>query len=220
MKVRNLLIGAIVASTLGAGTASAAASLNWDQGQALSPGGTLVFDGTRVIGTDIGFDLMNASGTSADGVYHCSNANGGVPAPVGSSRCLLSFTTGALQQVAGSTFIFGPGGSVTMTGFVSDATPGNTGNLVGGSPLVLSGSFNSYSVTVLGGTGVAAGLGIDIKDARLIEWFGLGEDFKFTMSQLALNGCGGARRRRRAGRGPGAPASPARGPNCSGSQRC
>ena len=220
MKVRNLIIGAIVASALGAGTASAAASLNWDQGQALSPGGTLVFDGTRVIGTDIGFDLMNASGTSADGVYHCSNANGGVPAPVGSSRCLLSFTTGALQQVAGSTFIFGPGGSVTMTGFLSDATPGNTGNLVGGSPLVLSGSFNSYSVTVLGGTGVAAGLGIDIKDARLIEWFGLGEDFKFTMSQLALNGCGGARRRRRAGRGQGAPASPARGPNCSGSQRC
>jgi hypothetical protein len=92
----------------------------------------------------------------------------------------------------GSTYIFGPGGSVTMTGFLSDATPGNSGSVVGGSPLVVSGSFSSYTVTVIGGTGVAAGLGIDIKDADLIRWFGLGEDFKFTMSQLALNGCGGA----------------------------
>ena len=192
MKVRNILIGAVVASALSAGTASAAASLNWDQGQALSPGGTLVFDGTRVIGTDIGFDLMAAVGTSADGVYHCSNANGGVPAPVGTSRCLLSFTTGALQQIAESSFIFGPGGTVTLTGFLSDATPGNTGNLVGGSPLVLSGSFDAYVVLLGGGSGTASGLGIDIKDARLIEWFGLGEDFKFTMSQIALNGCGGA----------------------------
>jgi hypothetical protein len=191
VKIRNLLIGAIVASALGAGAASAA-ELNWDQGQGLSPGGTLVFDGTRVVGSNIGFDLMNATGTSADGVYHCSNADGGVPSPVGSSRCLLSFTTGALQQAVNGTYIFGPGGNVTMTGFLSTASPGDTGNVAGGSPLVVEGSFTAYTLTLAGNSGVAAGLGFDIKDARLVEWFGLGQDFRFTMSQLAINGCGAA----------------------------
>jgi hypothetical protein len=186
-----MLIGAAVATVLGVGTASAA-ELNWDQGQGLSPGGTLVFDGTRVTGSNIGFDLMNATGTSADGVYHCSGADGGVPSPVGGSRCLLSFTTGVLQQTVNGTYIFGPGGTVTMTGFLSTAAPGATGDVIGGSPLVIEGSFRSYTVTLAGNSGVAAGLGIDIKDAGLIEWFGLGEDFKFTMSQLAINGCGGA----------------------------
>ncbi len=191
MKVRTLLIGAIVASALGAGTATAA-GLNWDQGQGLSPGGTLVFDGTRVIGSNIGFDLMNATGTSADGVYHCSNADGSVPSPVGGSRCLLSFTTGMLQNVVNGTYVFGPGGSVTMTGFLSTASPGATGDVAGGSPLVVEGRFNSYTLTLAGNSGVAAGLGIDIKDAGLAEWFGLGPNFLFTMSQLAINGCGAA----------------------------
>ena len=114
MKARNLLAGAIVASAMASGSAIAA-GLNWDQGQGLSPGGTLVFDGTRVVGSNIGFDLMNATGTSADGVYHCSNADGSVPSPVGSSRCLLSFTTGALQDVVNGTYIFGAGGSASRT---------------------------------------------------------------------------------------------------------
>jgi hypothetical protein len=178
----------MVASALGVGTAGAA-SLNWDQGLGLSPGGTLVFDGTRIVGSNIGFDLMNASGTASDGVYHCSGADGSVASPVGGSRCLLSFTTGMLQEVVGGTYIFGPGGTVSMTGFLSTAAPGDTGDVVGGSPLVIEGSFHSYTLTLAGNSGVAAGLGVDIKDLALVRWFGLGEDFKFTMSQLAINGC-------------------------------
>jgi len=189
VKVRNMLIGAIVASVLGAGAASAA-ELNWDQGQGRSPGGTVVFDGTNVVGTNIGFDLMNASGTAADGVYHCSDAGGSVV--LGATRCLLSFTSGPLTATAGDTYIFGPGGTLSMTGFLTTATPGNTGPVIGGSPLVLSGTVQSYSLTLLGSTGVAAGLGIDFKDPRLLEYFGLGENFKFTMSQLAINACGDA----------------------------
>lgn len=189
MKVRNMLIGAIVASVLGVGAASAA-ELNWDQGQGLSPGGTVVFNGTNVVGTNIGFDLMNASGTAADGVYHCSDAGGAVT--LGATRCLLSFTSGALTAVAGNTYIFGSGGTVSMTGFLTTATPGNAGPVIGGSPLVLSGTVQSYSLTLAGSTGVAAGLGIDFKDPRLLEYFGLGENFRFTMSQLAINACGGA----------------------------
>ena len=184
-----MLIGAIVSAVLGTGTASAAA-LNWDQGQGLSPGGTVVFNGTNVVGTNIGFDLMNASGTAADGVYHCSDAGGSVT--LRTTRCLLSFTSGPLTAVAGDTYIFGAGGTVSMTGFLTTATPGNTGPVIAGSPLVISGTVQSYSLTLLGSTGVAAGLGIDFKDPALLRYFGLGENFRFTMSQLAINACGAA----------------------------
>ena len=75
MNLTKAVLGTIAGSVLLAGAANATV-LNWDQGQGLSPGGTISFDGTRVTGTNIGFDLMNASGTTADGVYHCSNAGG------------------------------------------------------------------------------------------------------------------------------------------------
>ena len=187
MNLTKAVLGTIAGSVLLVGAANATV-LNWDQGRGLSPGGTIVFDGTRVTGTDIGFDLLNASGTSVDGVYHCSNAGGTVTA--GTNRCLLSFVSGPLDSIAGSTFIFGSGGDITMTGFLTTATPGNSAPVIAGSPLVLSGTVQSYSLTLLGSTGVAAGLGIDFKDPRLLEYFGLGENFKFTMSQLAINACG------------------------------
>jgi len=186
VKVRNMLIGAIVASVLGAGAASAA-ELNWDQGGGKSPGGTLVFDGTKVVGSNIGFDLMNASGTAADGTYHCSNAGGTVT--LGATRCLLSFTSGPLDVIAGSTYIFGSGGTISMTGYLTTATPGNTGPVIAGSPLVLSGTVKAYAITLIGGSGTASGLGIDFKDQSLVDFFGTGVKFDFTMSQLAINGC-------------------------------
>jgi PEP-CTERM motif len=187
MNLTKAVLGTIAGTVLLAGSAHATV-LNWDQGQGRSPGGTIVFDGTKVIGTDIGFDLMVASGTSADGAYHCSNAGGTVT--LGTTRCLLSFVSGPLDSIAGSTFIFGSGGDITMTGFLTTATPGNTGPVIAGSPLVLSGTVRAYSVTLIGGTGVTAGLGIDFKDQSLADYFGTtGARFAFTMSQLAINGC-------------------------------
>lgn len=186
MNLTKAVLGAIAGSVLLAGAANATV-LNWDQGQGLSPGGTIVFDGTRVIGTDIGFDLMNASGTAADGVYHCSNAGGTVT--LGTTRCLLSFVSGPLDSIAGNTFIFSSGGDITMSGFLTTATPGNTGPVIAGSPLVLSGTVRAYTVTLVGGTGVAAGLGIDFKDQSLVDYFGTGAKFDFTMSQLSIGGC-------------------------------
>ena len=191
MNFTRAALGAIVGSAFFASAANAV-TLNWDQGQGLSPGGTIVFDGTRVIGRNIGFDLMNASGTSADGIYHCSNAGGTVT--LGATRCLLSFESGPLDTIVGSTYIFAPGGDITMTGFLSTATPGNTGPVIAGSPLVLSGTVRAYTVTLVNGSGVAAGLGIDFKDLSLINYFGTGERYDFTMSQLSIGGCaaGGA----------------------------
>lgn len=188
MNFTRAVLGTIAGSVIFAGAAHAKV-LNWDQGQGLSPGGTIVFDGTKVIGTNIGFDLMNASGTAADGVYHCSNAGGTVT--LGANRCLLSFESGPLDSIAGSTYIFKSGGDITMTGFLTTATPGNTGPVIAGSPLVLSGTVRAYTVTLVGGTGVAAGLGIDFKGLSLVEYFGTGQKFDFTMSQLSIGGCSG-----------------------------
>ena len=76
-----------------------------------------------------------------------------------------------------------------MTGYLTTATPGNTAPVIAGSPLVLSGNVNSYTATLIGGSGVASGLGIDVKDLSLSNFFGTGVNFDFTMSQLAINGC-------------------------------
>ncbi len=191
MKLAKLLSGVVATSAMTMGWAHAAPLFNYDQGQGLNPGGTVVFDGTRLVGANIGFDLMNASGTASDGVFHCSDAGGSVS--LGRSRCLLSFTTGDLVSVTPTgpntnIYIFGPGGSITLTGYLSTATPGNTAPVIGTTPLVVSGSFDSYSLSLrappsgIGGTGVGAGLGVDIKDPMMLEYFGVVADklFRFT----------------------------------------
>jgi len=187
MNITKAVLGAIAGSALFAGSAGAAAILNWDQGGGRSPGGSVVFDGTKIVGSNIGFDLMNASGTTTDGTYHCSDAGGTVT--LGTTRCLLSFTSGPLSTIAGSTYIFGSGGTISMTGYLTTATPGNTAPAIAGSPLVLSGTVMSYAITLIGGSGTASGMGIDVKDPSLSNFFGTGVNFDFTMSQLAINGC-------------------------------
>lgn len=195
-----MISGAVATTAMAIGSAQAAPLFNYDQGQGLSPGGTVVFDGTKLVGSNIGFDLMNASGTSSDGVFHCSTAGGSVT--LGTTRCRLSFTTGNLVSVTPSgpntnTYVFGPGGSLTLTGYLSTATPGNTAPIIGMTPLVVSGIFSSYSITVqappagTGGTGVGAGLGFDFKDPMMLAYFGLPADteFRFTTSQLAIGAC-------------------------------
>lgn len=196
----KLCSGVVATTALAVGSAHAAPLFNYDQGQGLSPGGTVVFDGTRLVGANIGFDLMNAAGTSSDGVFHCSTAGGSVT--LGTTRCQLSFTTGNLVSVTPSgpntnTYVFGPGGSLTLTGYLSTATPGNTAPIIGTTPLVVSGSFGSYSITLqappsgVGGTGVGAGLGFDFKDPTMLAFFGLlaNTEFRFTTSQLAIGSC-------------------------------
>jgi hypothetical protein len=195
-----MLSGVAATTAMAIGSVQAAPLFNYDQGGGLSPGGTVVFDGTKLVGSGIGFDLMNASGTSSDGVFHCSTAGGSVT--LGTTRCRLSFTTGNLVSVTPSglntnTYVFGPGGSITLTGYLSTATPDNTAPIIGTTPLVVSGNFNSYSITLQappsgsGGTGVGAGLGFDFKDPMMLAYFGLAADteFRFTTSQLAIGAC-------------------------------
>lgn len=200
VKLAKSFSGVVAMTVMAVGSAHAAPLFNYDQGQGLSPGGTVVFDGTKLVGANIGFDLMQATGTSSDGVFHCSTADGSVT--LGTTRCGLSFTTGNLVSVTPSgpntnTYVFGPGGSLTLSGYLSTATPGNTAPIIGTTPLVVLGSFGSYSITLqappsgIGGTGVGAGLGFDFKDPMMLAYFGLAADtqFRFTTSQLAIGSC-------------------------------
>jgi hypothetical protein len=150
MNLTKAVLGAIAGSAFFAGSANAAAMLNWDQGGGRSPGGTVT---------------------------------------LGTTRCLLSFTSGPLSTIAGSTYIFGSGGTISMSGYLTTATPGNTAPVIAGSPLVLSGTVMDYTISLIGGSGVAAGVGIDVKDLSLGNFFGTGVNFDFTMSQLAISGC-------------------------------
>jgi hypothetical protein len=189
VKLKTAVFGALAASAFAVGSAHAAAVMNFDQGGGNSPAGTATFDGTTLKGVNIGFDLVNVSGTSADGIYHCSNAGGSVV--LGTTRCYLSFETGTVKTTNGGTVIFKIGGSIKMDGYLTTATPGNTGPVIGGTPIVMSGSFSSYTATKTGSTAVAAGLGADVKNDNILQYFGLGPNFKFTQSFLALSACSG-----------------------------
>ncbi len=191
MILKKVALALAAIGSMSVGSVQAAAVLNFDQGQGISPGGTVVFDGQKLIGSNIGFDLVNASGMNngTDGIYHCSDAQGNVGAAGGNTRCLLSFETGALTGVLGGTYVFGAGGSITMAGYVANATPGNSGPVIGGSPLVVSGSFGGYSFTLISGNGTGSGSGSDIKAENLLRFFNLGPNFTFTTSELSLSRC-------------------------------
>lgn len=189
MKIAKMLAGAVAASALVAGSANATPVLNWDQARAIPPTGTLSFDGTTLSGTNISFDLMDAAGTGADGVYHCSDAGGKVT--LGATACLLSFQTGNLISQVGPVYTFAAGGSISMTGYLSTATPGNTGPVVGGSPLVQSGAFNQVFVFTRGTSALGSGAGFDLKDDDLERYLGFDPDtsWRFALTVIALNGC-------------------------------
>ena len=191
MILKKVALALAAIGSMSVGSVQAAAVLNFDQGQGIFPGGTVVFDGQKLVGSNIGFDLVNASGMSnaTDGIYHCSDATGNIGQPGTNTRCLLSFETGALIQTVAGTYVFGPGGSITMNGYVASGTPGGPGTVIGGSPLVVSGSFGGYAFTLDSGNGTGSGSGSDIKAENLLRYFNLGPNFTFTTSELSLSGC-------------------------------
>lgn len=187
MQARDFILCAIAATAFAAASADAGVMLNWDQADAIVPTGTLSFDGTRLRGTNISLDLMQASGTAADGTYHCSDAGGSVV--LGTTRCLLSFETGPLQSQLGPVYLFGPGGSIVLAGWLTPAGPGNTAPVISGNPLVLSGSFAGIFTFNRSASGLGQGAGFDEKDLTLSEFFGLEQLFRFATTQIALGGC-------------------------------
>ena len=97
--------------------------------------------------------------------------------------CLLNFATGGVTQEGPSEWIGGAGGFLQLVGAVPAlGLPAGTvlasGDFLGG-PL-------SPTVNATGTSGTFAGFGLDTKHATLAEFFGLGPDFVFLSTEIAL----------------------------------
>jgi hypothetical protein len=136
-------------------------------------GGTLTYDGAGgpAIGTDIVF--VNLSGVDTP-------ANAGVT--LDCVGCTLAFTTGA-NLAEGPSWLWAGGGSFTLTGSVPALG-------LGVGTVLLTGSFTATVNTPgLAGTDPNAlfiAIGTDTKDSTLASFYGLGPDFTFANTEIAL----------------------------------
>jgi hypothetical protein len=136
-------------------------------------GGTLTYDGAGgpAIGTGIVF--VNLSGVDTP-------ANVGVT--LDCVGCTLAFTTGANLN-EGPSWLWAGGGSFTLTGSVPALG-------LGAGTVLLTGSFTATVNTPgLAGTDPNAlfiAIGTDTKDLTLASFYGLGPDFTFANTEIAL----------------------------------
>jgi hypothetical protein len=137
-------------------------------------GGTLTYDGAGgpAIGTDIVFVNLSGVDTPLNNAVTLACVN-----------CALDFTTGAnLQEGPGQLWVWDGGGSFTLTGDIPAL------GLVGAT--LLTGTFTGTPNTPgLAGTDPNAlflALGTDTKDSTLASFYGLGPDFVFANTEIAL----------------------------------
>jgi hypothetical protein len=141
----------------------------------LNPGGLVSYNGTLgqpIVGADIQFQTITGLGTPL---------NSGVTlACVG---CLLDFATGGVTTEGPSVWSALGGGTLTLTGAIPAL------GLAAGTTLV-SGAFSGAplnpTVTAAGTSGEFTGFGEDTKHETLAAFFGLGEDFVFLATEIAL----------------------------------
>ena len=147
-----------------------AAIISFDD-DAASQDGIITYDGVGGPLVGAGIDFVSVVGTGTplnDGtVLECRG-------------CELAFTTGP-NLSEGIVNTFAAGGSVSLTGSVFD------GITLVATGVLAAGGFGSVSTsTVVGGTGVFTGLGFDRKHEDLVDFFGLGTNFDFASTDIAL----------------------------------
>ena len=141
----------------------------------LNPGGLISYDGTLgqpIIGTDIQFQTITGIGTPL---------NSGVT--LACLGCLLDFATGGVTAEGPSEWAALGGGTLSITGAIPAL------GLAAGTTLA-SGSFFDAplnpTVTAAGTSGEFTGFGEDSKHETLADFFGLGDDFVFLATEIAL----------------------------------
>lgn len=177
MKLAKLILGAVAASALYAGSANAVAVLKFDD--PTSPGGTIAYDGAGgpLTGSDILFQTLQGLNTPANnlGTLFCF------------PDCIASFETGDFFGMDGSTYVFRIGGFFTITGDLYTAA-GGAGSLIASGEL-MSGTFGKRAtVAASGGLTTAQGFGSDIKHEGLEEFFGfeIGSSWNFASTEIAV----------------------------------
>ena len=182
MSVRRVVIRQgllVLAFAVSAARVGADPVLNFDQGGLPAGGGTLTWDGTNPLE---GINILFGQITGVD-----TPLNNGVNLTC--DACELDFTTGDFISggpgiIPGTfEFVFGSGGSFTLTG---DAVDTVLGTIAAGN-LIFNGAFDGAVVTLAPGnvSVTVLGIGIDEKDADLIAFYGLGPNFQFTSTNIS-----------------------------------
>jgi hypothetical protein len=181
----GMAMAVAMATLLAVGSAQALPTVNIDQGTGGGQaGGTLSYDGLGgpLVGTNIGFGVLNAVDTVA---------NQGVPlfcVP----NCTLNFETGANVTenvtISGtlSQWTWGAGGFFTVEGQLQDA-----GGAVVADGTLLNGSFTG-ALGLVGPAGRLAvtGVGEDEKIGGLLDFYGISEflPFRFASTEIVATG--------------------------------
>lgn len=172
MKIINVSVVALVLSVF-TGTANALPILSFDDDTA-SQNGVVSYDGAGGALVGSGIDFVSVTGFDTP-------SNSGVALTC--ELCVLDFETGANISEGPGLWEFAGGGSLTITGTVKN------GAVVIASGTLVTGIFDSAIAFGGGSTLTFAGLGTDIKNRSLIEFFGLtGVDFAFASTDISLGG--------------------------------
>ena len=180
MKLSKLILGAVAATALIAGSAQAATILKFDD--PFGPGGTLSYDGAGgpAVGTNIVFQTVQGLGTPAnDGA---ANQLYCVPA------CIANFQTGTFFGLDGDDYVWRMGGFFTIEGTLYDNAGGAGAAIASG--VLLVGSFTGERPRVSEAAGLITftGFGPDTKNDDMEAYFGLGPDtsWDFASTEIAL----------------------------------
>jgi hypothetical protein len=160
---------------------NAAPSLTFDN--PTLDGGTLAYAGAGgpAVATDVIFQLV----VGVDTPLHP-----GVPLFCYPVPCLLNFTTGDNLTEGPPAYTFAGGGALSLVGGLNTVADGSGVQIVpAGSLLAHDGEFVDPSL-VLGGGGPAllfVGVGGDLKEPALTEYYGLTNPFGFANTELSLS---------------------------------
>jgi hypothetical protein len=178
--IKKTVLASFAVAALAAVPAESAL-IDFDQ---LADGGTLSGDfgaGGTVTGTDVIFQQVKGDGTPFnDGtIVNCE---------VG---CFLNFTTGdSLGEVAPGTgiYTFKPGGTFVLTGEIAALGIGDGNPATADGQVILSGTFSTTTLQVIGSHIQFLATGQDEKNQNLVDFFyGLGSDTSFTYSNSELS---------------------------------
>lgn len=152
-------------------SAQAAPQLDFNMNATHPAGASISYAGgtTPLVGVNIGVDEVVGLSTPLNNNVTLDLSGPLVPGePLDlNGDAVLSFTTGNLTAVVGSTYFFGGGGSISIVGDVSAiGIPAGT--------TLLTGTFTSAQVVAAGGTfKVTIATFLDVKDERLAAYYGL-----------------------------------------------
>lgn len=170
MKHLHTTIAAIVLSVF-ASAANAVPVLSFDDDGAAQDG-TLAYDGNggALVGAGIDFVSLLGTGTPSN--------DGAILSCIG---CELNFTTGNNTSEGPLVWTFAGGGSLSITGTLTDGGGFST------SGTLVSGSFSDVGVFGGGQTIIMSGLGVDTKDPDLLDFFGLTDSvFEFASTNISI----------------------------------